>query len=162
MQTTVHMNLIQLLEINGVDFTQMDHQRTRTSEESASVRATPIEIGAKAIVMRITKRNGIHQFANFIIGANRKLDSKAIRAHFDAKTVRFASLEELYELTGLQPGSIPPFGRPLLPLDLYLDRALPEGTKIVAFNAGSLMSSVLMKTEDYLRIAEPTIFAFST
>jgi Ala-tRNA(Pro) deacylase len=67
----------------------------------------------------------------------------------------------LKELTGLVPGSVPPFGRPILPFDLYLDEALRTNDRI-AFNAGSLTDSIILAMPDYLRIAAPTeCFAFS-
>ena len=31
----------------------------------------------------------------------------------------------------------------------------------IAFNAGSLTDSIIMKTEDYLELAKPVIFSFS-
>jgi len=51
--------------------------------------------------------------------------------------LRFASREELLELTGLVPGSVPPFGRPILPFPLYVDTGIAANDRI-AFNAGSL------------------------
>ncbi len=69
--------------------------------------------------------------------------------------------DELKELTGLVPGSVPPFGRPILPFDLYLDEALRTNDRI-AFNAGSLTDSIILGMSDYLRIAAPNdCFAFS-
>jgi len=63
-------------------------------------------------------------------------------------------------MTGLVPGSIPPFGRPILPFDLFADRSILANDKI-AFNAGSLRDSIVMNVEDYVRVAKPEIFAFS-
>jgi prolyl-tRNA editing enzyme YbaK/EbsC (Cys-tRNA(Pro) deacylase) len=61
----------------------------------------------------------------------------------------------------LVPGSVPPFGRPILPFDLYLDAAIPANDRI-AFNAGSLTDSMILPITDYLRVASPTeCFAFS-
>ena len=61
---------------------------------------------------------------------------------------------------GLVPGSVPPFGRPILPFELYVDESVTQNDRI-AFNAGSLTDSVIMATDDYLRLAKPTIFAFT-
>jgi Ala-tRNA(Pro) deacylase len=67
-----------------------------------------------------------------------------------------ASLE-----TGLMLGSVPPFGRPILPFDLYLDEALRTNDRI-AFNAGSRTDSIILSMPDYLRIAAPKdCFPFS-
>jgi hypothetical protein len=60
-----------------------------------------------------------------VLRAAKHLDSGAIKERFGAKKTRFATPEELRELPGLVPGSVPPFGRPILPFDLYAD-AVPD------------------------------------
>ena len=96
-----------------------------------------------------------------MLSAALKLDSGAIKRHFGVKSSRFASREELDELTGLVPGSVPPFGRPLLPFDLYADESVVANERI-AFNAGSLTDSLILATSDWERVARPTKFRFST
>ena len=88
----------------------------------------------------------------FVLPADRKVDSQAIKRHLGVKKLRFADAAELMELTGLVPGSVPPFGQPVLPLELYADPALGENEKI-AFNAGSLTTSIIMPFADYQRVA---------
>jgi prolyl-tRNA editing enzyme YbaK/EbsC (Cys-tRNA(Pro) deacylase) len=64
-------------------------------------------------------------------------------------------------MTGLVPGSVPPFGRPILPFDLYVDDSIPANDRI-AFNAGTLTDSIIMSVPDYLRVARPTdVFRFT-
>jgi prolyl-tRNA editing enzyme YbaK/EbsC (Cys-tRNA(Pro) deacylase) len=59
------------------------------------------------------------------------------------------------------PGSSPPFGEPILQLELYVDNSILRNEKI-AFNAGSLTDSIIMRTEDYVQIAKPKgVFDFS-
>ncbi|MBT6069070.1 hypothetical protein HOG48_04915 [Candidatus Peregrinibacteria bacterium] len=99
-------------------------------------------------------------FGLFIFSAARKLDSGAVRRHFGVKKVRFADRDELMELTGLVPGSVPPFGKPLINLDLYVDNSIVKNDQI-AFNAGSLTDSIIMSVEDYLKVANAEIFEFS-
>jgi Ala-tRNA(Pro) deacylase len=70
------------------------------------------------------------------------------------------SADELTDLTGLESGAVPPLGRPILPFDLYLDPAILDNQRI-AFNADGRDASVIMPTEDYLRVARPTIFRFA-
>jgi Ala-tRNA(Pro) deacylase len=90
------------------------------------------------------------------------LNSRAIKDHFDVRRTRFATREELLQLTSCVPGSVPPFGEPILPLELYLDSSIIENEKI-AFNAGSLTDSIIMMVKDYLRLANPKkIFDFSS
>jgi Ala-tRNA(Pro) deacylase len=99
-------------------------------------------------------------FRLFVLSADRKLDSAAVKRHFAARKTRFATPEELADLTGLVPGSVPPFGQPLLPFPLYVDPSVFTNDRI-AFNAGSLTDSIVMSTEDYRRLATPEVFVFA-
>jgi Ala-tRNA(Pro) deacylase len=58
------------------------------------------------------------------------------------------------------PGSVPPFGRPLLPFPLYADPSVFANERI-AFNAGSLTDSIVMPVGDYRRLAAPEVFEFA-
>ena len=99
-------------------------------------------------------------FRLFVLPADRKLDSAAVKRHLGVKKTRFATADELKELTGLVPGSVPPFGPPILPFELYVDEAI-RGNERIAFNAGSLTDSIILATADYLKVARPSTFAFS-
>ncbi len=144
--------------LDGLDVTyrHVTHGPTRTSEESAAARGEPLEVGAKALVLKLDNR-----FELFVLSAARKLDSGSVKRTRSVKSVRFATPEELLALTGLIPGSVPPFGRPILDFDLFVESgiaALPR----VAFNAASLTESLVLNTGDYLRAARPAgSFAFA-
>ena len=141
---------------HGIDYRTVHHEPTMTSEESAKARGEDVSIGGKAIVMKIDER-----FILFVLSAALKIDSKKIKQHFSAKSIRFASKEELIALTGLVPGSVPPFGRPILNLELYLDPSVLRNDRI-AFNAGTLTDSIIMNTTDYRKVADAVVFEFST
>ncbi len=136
-----------LLNSAGVAFVEKQHQPTFTSEESALARGEPLGIGAKALVVKTDD-----VFRLFVLPADRKLDSSAVKRQLGIKKMRFADAAELLELTGLVPGSVPPFGPPVLELPLCADPALLEHEK-VAFNAGTLTDSVIMASADYQRVA---------
>lgn len=145
----------QWLQDHGLTFREIHHEPTTTSEESARVRGEPLHIGGKAILLKTDD-----VFRLFVLPADRKLDSAAVKKHLGVKKTRFAATDELLQLTGLVPGSVPPFGRPILEFDLYVDEALTKNDRI-AFNAGSLTDSIIFPMSDYLRIAQPSIFSFS-
>ena len=146
-----------LLTEKGIQFEELRHAPTRTSEESAAARGEPLSNGGKALILKVDDEFGL-----FVLPADRRLNSRAIRDELGARRTRFASAEELMELTGLVPGSVPPFGEPLLPFRLHLDAKIPQNDRI-AFNAGSLEHSFLMSVESYLSVANPAeVFAFST
>ncbi|MGB5139774.1 MAG: YbaK/EbsC family protein, partial [Candidatus Zixiibacteriota bacterium] len=96
----------------------------------------------------------------FVLSAALKIDSDSLKQRFGVKALRFANAEELLDFTGLVPGSVPPFGFPILPFDLYVDKSILNNEKI-AFNAGSLTDSIVMRVSDYLKVADATVLEFS-
>jgi len=145
-----------LLVNAGVEFREVHHEPTRTSEESAAARGEPLGVGAKALLLRTDD-----VFRLFVLPADRKLDSSAVRRHLGLRKTRFASVDELSTLVGLVPGAVPPFGEPVLPFPLYADEALGAASDKVAFNAGSLTDSIIMSATDWATIARPQRFQFS-
>ncbi len=146
-----------LLHLRGIAFREVRHEPTYTSEQSAAARGEELRIGGKALLIK----GDDDRFRLFVLPADRKVDSAAIRRKLGFKRLRFASAEELKAQTGLVPGSVPPFGRPILPFDLYVDVAVQANERI-AFNAGSLTDSIILATADYLSAAAPIeCFAFS-
>ncbi|HEV7999938.1 MAG TPA: YbaK/EbsC family protein [Planctomycetaceae bacterium] len=145
------------LTSQAVPFREVHHEPTLTSEQSAQARGEELRVGGKALLMK----GDDEQFRLFVLPANRKVDSAVLRQKFGFKKLRFATAAELEAATGLVPGSVPPFGRPILPFDLYLDAAIQANDRI-AFNAGSLTDSMIVPMADYLRVASPAeCFAFS-
>jgi prolyl-tRNA editing enzyme YbaK/EbsC (Cys-tRNA(Pro) deacylase) len=145
-----------LLAQQGVAFREIQHEPTHTSEESARVRGEPLEIGAKAIVMRTGA-----DFSVFVLPAHRRVDSGAIRRHLGLNALRFATPEELLALTGLVPGSVPPFGHPILPMQLFADPGVGAAGDRIAFNAGSLTCSFTLGASDWRRVAQPKELALA-
>jgi Ala-tRNA(Pro) deacylase len=145
-----------MLDERGIEYREVHHEQTFTSEQSAAARGESIRIGGKALLLKVGD-----EFKLFVLSAALKLDSSAIRKHFGVRASRFANKEELAELTGLVPGCVPPFGEPILPFKLYVDESIARNERI-AFNAGSLTDSIILSTEDYVAIAQPEIFRFSS
>ena len=139
-----------LLQKNNVDFIVKNHAPTLTSKDSARERGEPLKIGAKALLVK-----GKNGFVLCVIPANRKLDTKKVKKVISSKKLRFATADELKELTGLVPGCVPPFGS-LFDLEMIVDASLFE-EEFMAFNAGDLTISIKMKTADYKRIIGPRV-----
>lgn len=155
--SAILQSIREFLTAAGVSYREVHHEPTFTSEESARARGEEMKIGGKALVMR-----GDDRVLLFVLPADRKADSGAIRRELNIRKLRFADKDELLGLTGLVPGSVPPFGEPILPFPLYVDAAIRENDRI-AFNAGSLTDSIVMEIEDYFRVAKPAkVFSFST
>jgi Ala-tRNA(Pro) deacylase len=143
------------LTAEGVPYREVHHAPTRTSEDSARARGEALRVGGKALLIKVDDT-----YRLFVLSADRKLDSGAIKRRFDARKTRFATPEELAELTGLVPGAVPPFGQPILPFPLFVDPSVFENERI-AFNAGSLTDSIVMPIDDYRRLAAPDVFVFA-
>ncbi|HEY3835856.1 MAG TPA: YbaK/EbsC family protein [Bryobacteraceae bacterium] len=143
------------LRSQSIQFREVHHAPTFTSEESAKARGEDLRIGGKALLMKTGD-----VFRLFVLSASLKAESAAIREKFGVRKIRFATADELKELTGLVPGSVPPFGQPILPFDLYADTSVTANEKI-AFNAGSLEDSIVLRVEDWVRAAKPEIFPFT-
>jgi len=144
-----------LLNKESIDFREIHHEPTHTSEESARVRGEDLGVGAKAILLKTDD-----SFRLFVVAADGKLDSAAIKRELHLKKIRFATPDELIQLTGLVPGSVPPFGEPILPFPLYADSEIGKQRDRVAFNAGSLTDSIVMSATDWDRVARPVRFSF--
>jgi Ala-tRNA(Pro) deacylase len=148
MSNTVFERVENLLKQRGIEFKVLRHEPVFTSEEAARIRGTPLSSGAKALICK-----GDDAFAMFVLPADRKLDSSAVRRARGWKKLRFATREEVLERTGLAPGSIPPFGS-LFNLATYCDRRLSEN-EAINFNAGDHGISVSMQYRDYLAAEKP-------
>lgn len=148
--------LFALLDEAGVAYRHVGHGPTRTSEESAAARGEPLAIGGKTLLLKVDDRLEL-----FVLSAARRMRSSRARKAVGARRSRFATEEELLERTGLVPGTIPPFGEPLLPFPLNADRSVLAHDRI-AFNAASPTESIVMATADWLRLARPRLLDYTT
>jgi Ala-tRNA(Pro) deacylase len=154
MSEPVFERLNQLLTARGISHDVLHHAPVFTSEEAAAVRGTSLASGAKALICKADE-----QFLMVVLPADRKLASKSVRKQAGAKSFRFASREEVTQLTGLAPGSIPPFGS-LFNLPTWCDERLAEQARI-NFNAGNHAISISMAYADYVSVEEPKIGTFA-
>jgi Ala-tRNA(Pro) deacylase len=147
--TVVFDRLIALLDGKGVAYDVLRHEPVHTSEEAARVRGTPLASGAKALICRADGR-----FVLLVLPGDRRLDSARARKALGVKSLRFATRDEVEELTSLTPGAIPPFGQ-VFGIPSYCDpKLLDEPT--ISFNAGDHAVSVSLRSADYLVVEQPT------
>jgi Ala-tRNA(Pro) deacylase len=147
---SVFERIEELLTRNDADFSVMRHAPVFTSEEAAQVRGAALCSGAKALICKCDSA-----FVMFILPADKRLASKRLREVGGWRKSRFATREEVAALTGLTPGSIPPFGS-LFGIPTYCDQALAENERI-NFNAGDHAISVNLLYRDYLRVEQPVM-----
>jgi len=154
MPETVFDRLVQLLTSRETEFDVTRHAPVYTSEQAAAVRGVPLCSGAKALICKADDR-----FAMVVIPADRRLASKQIREANGWRKLRFATREEVFALTGLAPGAIPPFGS-LFSLTTFCDSGLADNTTI-HFNAGDHTISIGMRAADYLQVEQPVVGAYA-
>jgi len=145
-RTAVLERLERWLSERGARFRLLEHAPVFTSEEAARVRGTPIEAGAKALVL-LAGSEPVH----VVLPGHRRVDNARLRAILGTHTLRFARPDELLALTGCVPGAVPPFGN-LFGLPVLVDEALTQREEIV-FNAGSNAASIVMRCDDFLRLS---------
>ena len=154
MSSPIFERLSECLRAKDVGFEVLNHAPVFTSEEAAAVRGTPLASGAKALICKADDR-----FVMIVLPADRRLASKLVRKETGTKSLRFASREEVEQLTSLAPGSIPPFGS-LFGLPTWCDVRLAAQPRI-NFNAGDHAISMSLGYEDYLRAESPRMGSFS-
>jgi len=154
MNESVFSRIENLLKQREVGFEVIRHRAVFTSQEAAAVRGVALSTGAKALVCKVDAR-----FAMFVIPADCRLDSKRVRQVLGIHALRFATPDELLELTGLTPGAVPPLGS-LFGLPTYCDERLAQNERI-NFNAGDHSISVSLRCTDYLQVENPSLGVFA-
>ncbi len=155
MSSPVFDAILEWLTRENVTFRHVQHEPTFTSEESAKARGESVQVGGKALLVKVGD-----DFKLFVLSAALRFDSAAVKKHFGVKKIRFAERAELQALTSLVPGSVPPFGPPILNVPLFVDPSV-LANEVIAFNAGSLTDSIIMSAADFARVARPEVFAFA-
>jgi len=130
-----------------LDYDLIEHRRTETAGDEASVIGVPLERVAKTIVLASGDR-----FVRAVLPASEHLDLHKVRQHLGDKHARLLSEAELalaypmYEL-----GAVPPFGVPAGDQVLF-DRRLTQHDSVL-LEAGSHDESLRMKTNDLLTLS---------
>jgi Ala-tRNA(Pro) deacylase len=155
MKMSAFQKLKSFLDENKISYEYKEHEEVRTSEEAAKARGEDIKIGAKAMILKADEK-----FVMLVLSAAKKIDSKKVKQMLGVESLRFATPEEVTQLTGCVPGGVPPFAN-IFGLELIVDKTIPMN-EFVAFNAGERTKSLKLKTEDYLKLLTPKIEDFSS
>ncbi len=148
--STVFEKIEDLLSSKSISYKTLRHAPVTTSAEAAAVRGVPLASGAKALICKCDQ-----EMIMFVMPADRKLAGKEVRRELGYRKLRFASAEEVWDLTGLRPGSIPPFGS-LFDIATICDPALGDNERI-NFNAGDHAISISMQYTDYRDVENPKL-----
>ncbi len=149
-----------LLSSRGVLYKKFVHEPVCTSEEAAMVRPEySLSQGAKALIVRV-KQHGEKFFVMVVVPGDKKFDSKKLKEVLGASDIRFATPEEVAEITdGVKPGGVPPFGI-LWNLPVYSDISLYTNNEII-FNAGDRGVSMAITSADYRAVVNPHVVSIA-
>lgn len=143
-----------MLKERGVAFEVQSHRPVYTSVEAAEVRGEDLRSGAKALIVKADA-----SFVLLVLPGDCRIDRRKVRRNLGFRGLRFATVEEVEEQTGLTPGAIPPFGS-VLGMQTFCDLRLSEQPWI-NFNAGAHTMSIRIRYEEYVRVEGPTVADFA-
>lgn len=158
MNDQAFISIIEALKLHNFEHSLLEHPPCRTSAESAASRAAagfPGAVGAKALLCKMDRVLG-SEFNVLVLPGTSKLINSALKSGITGlKKMRFATPEELLNLCGVVPGCMPPFGSSLFPgiKNLFVDRSLLSH-EWIGFNAAYLERSIVMRSADYVQMAE--------
>ncbi|WP_296952012.1 YbaK/prolyl-tRNA synthetase associated domain-containing protein [uncultured Massilia sp.] len=154
--TPVFDRLVALLSAQDARYRVIAHPAAGKSEEVARIRGTEVGQGAKAMAckLKVPDAPAVHVLA--VLAADRQLDLQALADLFGARRASLMSPREILDMTGCVLGAIPPFSfHP--DLVLVADPDLFGRYREIAFNAGRLDASMVLDSDDYLRVARPRL-----
>jgi Cys-tRNA(Pro) deacylase len=142
--------VIRALEAHGIPFRLLPHDEpVFTVEAAAQQRGVVKEEMVKSILLR--DRKGKHVMA--CVTGDARLDPHAVRAHLgqDWKRLRFASAEEIQEVTGFVQGAVAPVGLPDS-IPVLFDHGIAACEK-VNISSGDPMAGLELATNDLFTAA---------
>jgi Ala-tRNA(Pro) deacylase len=144
----------ELLRSGGARYRILEHPAEGKSEEVARIRGTTPGQGAKAMLCR--SKHDADKFILAILPGDRKLDFRKVAEAAGLKKVTLATPDEATRETGCVIGAIPPFT--FSPrIELIVDPSLVGDHDEIAFNAGRLDCSMVLNSQDYVRLAQPRL-----
>ena len=150
-----------ILKDGGFWYERFLHEPVRTSEEAAQIRPEyVISQGTKALIVHARQISADptcnERFIMIVVPGDKKFDRKKLKSEAGYTDVRFATPEEVAQITGgIVPGGVPPFGN-LFGLPVFVDKSVFANERVI-FNAGDRRVSISMESKDYLTLVKPVI-----
>jgi Ala-tRNA(Pro) deacylase len=143
------------LDDSDVDYSISIHRPAYTAREIAHSDHTPSRQMAKTVVF---EADGAYGMA--LLPAHMHVDAVDLRHSLGIADLRLASESELQKLfPDVEVGAMPPFAN-LYGIPVYIDEHLASQHE-VAFNAGSHMEAIHMKTHDLIRLSRALVIRFA-
>lgn len=153
---TIFEALCELLDRHAARYRIIDHPAEGRSQAVAAIRGTEVGQGAKALVCRVKISSNRRANVLAVFPADQQASLDKIAKAVAGKKASLAEPDTAKALTRCEMGAVPPFSFNE-ELQLVVDPTLAERYSEIAFNAGRLDKSIILATEDYLRIASPLL-----
>jgi len=141
--------LSNLLDQGQAPYTTLNHSRTITAHDTASVAHIEPEHFAKTVMIKADGR-----LCMVVMPAAYRADLHRLSLALGGATVELAEEAEFRgQFPDCEPGAMPPFGQ-LYGMPVYVDSRLAH-QKMVAFNAGNHTEIVRMPYSEFERLAAP-------
>ena len=150
-----YTNLIAVLDEHQAQYRLIDHAPEGQTEIVSALRGNALSQAAKCIILIIKQGKKVTKYVLAVVPGDARVDLQAVKAMMQATYVGFASSDIAERLAGSVAGTILPFSFSL-ELTLIVDPALLENDEIY-FNAARLDRSMVLNTDDFVKIAQPRL-----
>ena len=144
--TTTFDKIIAKLGSLKLEYKLTEHEPVLTCQQAADVRGVALGSGAKAMLLKDCKK-GIFHLA--VLSAACRFNSKAFKQLSKIRDLKFASEQEVFDITKCLPGAVPPMGSMFGEgVPVWVDSSL-EKFEQINFNCGLRTHSLQMAFADY-------------
>ena len=152
-ENPTYRRLIALLDEHRAEYRLIDHASEGRTELVSAMRGHDPAHAAKCILVMLKFGKKVTRFLLAVILGDARLNVEAVKSLKRATYAGFAPPEKAEQLTACVVGTVLPFA--LDPtLELLADVGIREADTLF-FNAARLDRSVALRTDDYIRIANP-------
>lgn len=141
-----------LLNRSGVTFEAVEHNAVCNMAQLSEIEMPWPEAEAKNLFVRDDKKQ---RYILITVKGEKRVDLKAFRRAHQMRPLSFATAEELMDKLGLIPGAVTPLGAlndQEGAVQVFIDRELSEESGLVAVHPNDNTATVLLKTEDLIRV----------
>ncbi len=117
----IYQNIIRILRDLNIPFEEIEHPPVNSCEDSDKYRrqAGWEGVGSKNILFHAKGK-----FFLVVTTADKRIKARLFKKEFGTKNIRFATKEEVAEVTGCEIGALPPFGYLNSELPIYIDETV--------------------------------------
>jgi Ala-tRNA(Pro) deacylase len=150
-----YIQLIAFLEQHGAAYRLIDHAPEGRTEIVSPMRGNELSQAAKCIILMVKIGKKVTRYVLAVVPGDARVDLGAIKTLLGATYISFASQDIAERLAGSVTGTVLPFVfNP--DLELIVDPSLLENDEIY-FNAARLDRSMVIKSSDYMTLANPRL-----